>query len=57
MTVDAAYAAFAEDTRGMIVPGFAADLTVYDRDLAAALEGTQIDMTIVGGIVVYDRPH
>ncbi len=31
----AAYAAFEEDRRGAVAPGFAADLTVFDRDLEA----------------------
>jgi predicted amidohydrolase YtcJ len=53
-TVENAYGSFTEYQRGRIVPGYAADLTVYDRDLAS-LADTRIDMTIVGGRVVYDR--
>ena len=56
-TREAAYASFAEDRRGIIRTGFQADLTVYDRKLSsgAPLLDTRVDMTIVGGRVVYER--
>jgi predicted amidohydrolase YtcJ len=56
-TVEPAWAGFAENDRGRVVPGFVADLTVYDRLLAGdrRLLDTKIDMTIVGGKVAYER--
>lgn len=51
-----AYASFSESERGAIAPGMLADLTVYDRGLRIRdLLETQIDMTVVGGRVVYER--
>ncbi|KAH9990826.1 amidohydrolase 3 [Russula vinacea] len=47
MTCDAAYAAFAEDTRGRLAPGFAADFVVLDRDIMCVLA------TVVDGQVAY----
>ncbi len=56
-TSGAAYAEGAEATRGMIAVGRPADLTIYDRPLAAdrTLLETRIDYTIVEGDVVFDR--
>lgn len=50
-----AYAEFAEGERGELAVGKVADLTVYDRPLAAdkSLLSTSIRMTIVGGEVTY----
>lgn len=58
-TVEAAYAAFAETQRGMIKPGMVADITVFDRPLRPdkSLLETRVSYTIVGGKVVYERPH
>jgi len=57
MTVDTAYAAFAEDTRGRLAPGFAADFVVLDRDIMhVPLEdilGTRVLATVVDGQVAY----
>ncbi len=55
-TTGAAYAEFAEDTRGMIAVGRLADLTVFDRALQAdrSLLETKIALTIVGGNVEYE---
>ncbi|KAI0297936.1 amidohydrolase family-domain-containing protein [Russula brevipes] len=57
MTHDAAYAAFAEDTRGRLAPGFAADFVVLDRDIMhVPLEeilGTTVLATVVDGQVAY----
>ena len=58
-TSDAAYAAFEEDRRGRIAPGFEADLTVFARDPMTAPEKEIPSiaplMTIVGGRVAWGR--
>jgi len=58
-TLDAAYAAFEEDTRGSIVVGKYADFTVFSKDLMAIpddeLLTTQVDYTVVNGKVVFQR--
>jgi predicted amidohydrolase YtcJ len=58
-TESAAYAAFEEGWRGRVAKGFAADLTVLDRDVAhdpaASLAGARAQMTIVGGRVAFER--
>jgi predicted amidohydrolase YtcJ len=57
MTCDAAYAAFAEDTRGRLAPGFAADFVVLDRDIMRVpledILGTRVLATVVDGQVAY----
>lgn len=56
-TIDAAFAAFEEQSRGTIEPGKLADLTIVDGDLFAVppaeLFKTKVRMTVVGGEVVY----
>ncbi len=56
-TVEAAWASFSEGRRGVLAPGYVADVTVFDRDLLAgrSLLETHVDLTIVGGAIVYDR--
>lgn len=58
-TVNAAFAEFAEDMKGTIEKGKLADFTVLNRDIFEIppheLFVTQIEYTIVGGSVVYDR--
>jgi predicted amidohydrolase YtcJ len=58
-TSDAAYAAFEEDMRGRIAPGYAGDLTILAADPMAAPEEEiptiPVVMTVVGGRVVYSR--
>jgi predicted amidohydrolase YtcJ len=56
-TTGAAYAQFAEQTRGTIAVGRDADLTVYDRPLAAdrSLLDTAIRYTVVDGEIVYEK--
>jgi predicted amidohydrolase YtcJ len=48
------------DDTGTIAPGFAADLTVLDRNLfdrpAAEIGQAQVELTMAGGRIVYARP-
>jgi hypothetical protein len=57
MTRDAAYAAFAEDTRGRLVPGFVADFVVLDHDIMRVpleeILSTKVLATVVDGQVAY----
>jgi predicted amidohydrolase YtcJ len=58
MTVSAAYAAFEEDVKGSLAPGKYTDVTVLSRDLLTVpdedLLGTTVEMTIVGGEILFD---
>jgi hypothetical protein len=58
-TRGSAYAEFAEDEKGAIAPGFFADLTVLSQNPlkvdTKALRDTRVEMTIVGGRIVYDQ--
>lgn len=56
-TVGAAYAEGAEATRGVIAVGRAADITVFDKPLAAdaSLRSTSAWLTIVDGQIVYRK--
>ena len=58
-TVDAAYASFDEKNKGSIEEGKLADLTVISRDLRTIppnqIENTEVQMTIVGGKIVYSK--
>lgn len=58
-TLWGAYGAFEEDIKGSIEVGKLADFTVYNQDLMTVpddqLLDTQIDMTIVGGKVMFER--
>jgi hypothetical protein len=56
-TVEPAYASFAEAHRGVLAPGFVADLTVFDRPLTPdrGLLATRVDLVIVGGKVAHER--
>jgi predicted amidohydrolase YtcJ len=57
-TVGAAYAEFAEDKKGMLMPGMLADLVVLDRDVTrvppADILETRVLRTVVGGKTVYE---
>jgi len=57
-TLDAAYAAFEETSRGTIEPGKLADLTIIDGDLYSMsdLYTAKVRMTVVGGEVAYGGP-
>ena len=56
-TVEPAFAAFVEGHRGRLREGYVADVTVYDQPLVgdASLLQVNVDMTIVGGHVVFER--
>lgn len=58
-TINNAIAAFEEDIKGSLTPGKLADLVVLSQDLLTVpdeeLPNTQVDMTIIGGAVVYTR--
>jgi predicted amidohydrolase YtcJ len=57
-TVGAAYAEFAEDRLGKLVPGYLADFVVLDRDItripAEEILGTKVLRTVVGGKTVWE---
>ena len=49
-----------EDVKGRLVPGQLADVAVFSRNLLEAtpediLDNTHCDLTIRGGVIVYDR--
>jgi predicted amidohydrolase YtcJ len=56
-TAAPAVAGFVEEHRGRLVPGFVADVTVFDRTLAPdkTLLDAQPMMTIVGGEIVFEK--
>ena len=59
-TAGNAYAVFAEGKRGVLAPGYFADVVVVDRNLFAmppeSLTTAKVAVTIAGGKVVYSRP-
>ncbi|MFI5252311.1 MAG: amidohydrolase [Bacteroidota bacterium] len=59
-TTWAAYGSFEENTKGQIRPGQWADLTVLSKDIMQIppeeILKTDVDMTIVGGKIVYEKP-
>ena len=58
-TVSNAYAVFAEASRGMLKPGYRADLVVFDRDITkvppVTIDQAKVAVTVVGGKVVFRR--
>jgi predicted amidohydrolase YtcJ len=58
-TLDAAYGAFEENSKGSIEKGKLADFTIFNQDIMQVDEmdilKTEVSMTIVGGKVVYTR--
>jgi predicted amidohydrolase YtcJ len=60
-TVNAAYASFAEQRRGTLVPGMLADVTIFDQDIRAMppsdLTTANADYTIVDGKIAWDRAN
>lgn len=60
-TLDAAYASFEESIKGSIEIGKLADFTIFSQDLMKISEhrilDTQVDYTLVGGRVAYERKY
>ncbi len=58
-TVNAAYASFEDDIKGTIAPGMLADMVVLNGDPLRVpkigIKDIQVDMTIIGGKVVWER--
>jgi hypothetical protein len=58
-TMGSAYAEFEEKIKGSIEKGKLADLVVLDTDIfhadAAQLKSARVDLTMLGGKVVFDR--
>jgi predicted amidohydrolase YtcJ len=58
-TLNAAYAAFEEDSKGSLTPGKLADIVVLSRDILSIpddeIPKTEVLYTIVGGKVVYSK--
>lgn len=58
-TINAAYGAFQEKVLGSIEEGKLADFTVFSNDIMTVPEkdilGTRVEMTIVGGRIVFER--
>ncbi|MFV2091224.1 MAG: amidohydrolase, partial [Pseudomonadales bacterium] len=58
-TINNAFAAFEEDLKGSLIPGKLADIVVLSQDLLtvdeALIPETQVDLTIVGGVIRYRR--
>ncbi len=58
-TSEGAYASFSENTHGRLVPGYAADFTVIDRDISSlppeSLTEASIIMTFVDGRMIYSK--
>ena len=60
-TIWAAYAGFEEKTKGSLVPGKLADITVLSKDITSVpddqIRQAKVVYTIVGGKVVYQQPQ
>lgn len=58
-TIESAYAAFMEGKTGSIAPGKYADIVILSQDLLSVpeseIKNTEVDFTILGGKVVYER--
>jgi predicted amidohydrolase YtcJ len=58
-TINNAYAVFGENIKGCLTPVNYVDITVLSQDILAVSEAqipdTQVDYTIVGGQVKFDR--
>jgi predicted amidohydrolase YtcJ len=57
-TVNNAYGVFAEATRGILKPGYRADLVLFDRDLTRiapdSIANARVKVTVSGGRVVWE---
>jgi predicted amidohydrolase YtcJ len=60
MTLNPAYAAFQEDSRGSLKVGKLADVTVLSKDITAVpddeIQSARVTYTIVGGKILYRKP-
>jgi hypothetical protein len=60
-TYGGAYLSFEETTKGEISPGFLADLVVLSDNIlsgpAERILETKVDLTVLGGRIVYERPR
>ena len=58
-TLGSSYSQFMEDRKGMIKPGYLADIVITDKDLMTIPESeimkTTVDYTIVGGKIVFQK--
>jgi hypothetical protein len=58
-TFSSAYAEFMENRKGMLKPGYLADMVLYNKDITAIrpeeIMNCLVDYTIVGGKIVYQR--
>jgi predicted amidohydrolase YtcJ len=58
-TIDAAYASFSEADTGSLTRGKLADVVLLDRDITrvapAEIRDARVDLTVVGGVVAYER--
>ena len=58
-TYGSAYASFDEKAKGTLAPGYLADFAVLSRDIfaidPAEIANTRVEMTVVGGRIVYER--
>jgi predicted amidohydrolase YtcJ len=58
-TLESAYAEFTENRKGMLKPGYLADLVIMEKDLltmpVSEIMKNRIDFTITGGKIVYQR--
>jgi len=58
-TFGSAYAEFMENRKGMLKPGYLADMVLYNKDITAIrpeeIMNCLVDYTIVGGKIVYQR--
>ncbi len=58
-TVNGAYASFEENLKGRLRPGMLGDVTVFETNLRevepSAIGEVQVDLTILGGQVAFDR--
>jgi hypothetical protein len=57
-TLGSAYSQFMENRKGMIKPGFLADIVIVDKNLLTIPENeimkTKVDYTITGGKIVFE---